>query len=107
MAVDTSPAPAPASAPAPARGHTTSALFAFNAAKDGLTVMELVGLDGDEGQTRVEVTVRSVRAPEGRDPQRLSYSFPTREQARKFADDAMITFEYVGCRIETNVSPPD
>jgi hypothetical protein len=30
----------------------------------------------------------------------MSYTFPSREQAQRFADDAVISFEYMGCEIE-------
>ena len=111
MAAATAPvlesAPAPPEQPtavAPATGAGTTALFAFKALRDGRSVMELSAFEGDEQEIRVEVEIHSVRAGDDEKGQRRSLVFPTGELARKFADEALITFEYMGCTIKDLVS---
>jgi hypothetical protein len=81
-----------------------TALFAFKALRDGRTVMELSAFEGDEREIRVEAEIHSVRAGDDEKSQRRSLVFPTGELARKFADEALITFEYMGCTIKDLVS---
>jgi len=81
------------------------ALFGYRASKNRHTIMELFGFAAGDEQVRVDAEIRSVRAPGASDPERMSYLFPSSEQARRFADDAVTSFEYMGCVVET-VSRP-
>ena len=76
------------------------ALFAYKATRDGRTIMELLGFEGDDHEVRVEAEIHSVRAGDEAKAQQRSLVFPTRELARKFADEALITFEYMGCTVK-------
>ena len=96
--------PAQPTAAAPAAEDGTTALFAFKALRDGRTVMELSAFDGDEQGIIVETEIHSVRADDDEKGQRRSLVFPTDELARKFADEALITFEYMGCTIKDLMS---
>jgi hypothetical protein len=98
------PPSSPPAAPAAATGGGAKALFAFKALRDGRTVMELSAFEGDAEEIRVEAEIYSVRAGDDEKGQRRSLVFPTGEQARKFADEALITFEYMGCTIKDLVS---
>jgi hypothetical protein len=57
--------------------------------------------------------VRPARMTDEEKPQRLAFTFPTHEQARRFADETLISFEYLGCIIsrpadgETDQAPHD
>ena len=68
--------------------------------------MELSAFEVDEQGIRVDTEIHSVRAGDDEKGKRRSFAFPTSEQARKFADEALITFEYMGCTIKDLVSGP-
>ena len=72
-------------------------LFAYEARKEGRTVAVLRGLAGVNGAVTVETKVYPVTAPANAEPQVRPYAFPTREQARRFVDEAILALEYLGC----------
>ena len=75
-------------------------VFTFRATKDDRVVLELFGLqDPATPAVRVLAYVRNVRATEERPPLETLHAFPNREHATKFADEAIICFEYLGCTI--------
>jgi hypothetical protein len=96
MATETQSAPSAAAAPAVA----LPVVFAYRASKGPSTIMHLTAFDLDGRQMRVDAEISSIQAAKRGEPQRLSYTFPSREQAQRFADDAVISFEYMGCHIE-------
>ena len=96
--------PTQIAAPPSASSAGTTALFAFKALRDGRTVMELFAFEDDEQGIRVEAEIHSVRAGDDEKGQRRSMFFPTSEVARKFADEALITFEYMGCTVRSLVA---
>jgi hypothetical protein len=95
MATATQPAPTLASA-----APVSPAIFSYRALKGERQVMSLVAYALEGQQVRVDAQIASMQAQRGREPQSLSYTFPSREQAQRFADDAVISFEYMGCQLE-------
>ena len=54
---------------------------------------------GVNGAVTVEAEVFPVTAPANSDPQVRPYAFPTREQATRFVDEALLALEYLGCTL--------
>jgi hypothetical protein len=79
-------------------------LFAYEAAHEGRLVTRLVGIGGSNEDVRVVAEVYPVHAPATSEPQWRFYDFPTHERARRFADEAMLTLEYLGCAV-TETAP--
>ena len=80
-------------------------VFTFRATKGEIVVLELFGLqDPATPEVRVLVHIRNVRADEERPPQKTLHGFPDREHAARFADEAILCFEYLGCIISTEPS---
>ena len=82
-----------------ARKNGASFLFAYEARKEGRTVAILRGVEGVNGAVTVETEVFPVTAPANSDPQVRPYAFPTREQATRFVDEALLALEYLGCTL--------
>jgi hypothetical protein len=74
-------------------------LFAYEAVHDGRLVTRLVGIGGTHEDVRVVAEVYPVHAPETSEPQWRFYDFQTNERARRFADEAMLALEYLGCAV--------
>ena len=82
-----------------------AAVFTYRATKGELVVSELFGLqDPTSQQVQVLAHVRNVRATVERPPQRKLHAFPNREQATRFADEAILCFEYLGCILDTEAA---
>ena len=80
-------------------------VFTFRATKGELVILELFGLqDPTTAQVRVLAHVRNVRATVERPPERSLYSFPDREHAARFANEAILCFEYLGCLITSELA---
>ena len=80
-------------------------VFTFRATKGELVILELFGLqDPTTAQVRVLAHVRNVRATVERPPERSLYSFPDREHATRFANEAILCFEYLGCVITSELA---
>lgn len=74
--------------------------FTLSVTKNETVVLELFGYQSpDSPEVRVLAYVRNVRAIAEHPPQRMLHSFPDREHAQRFVDEALICFEYLGCTI--------
>jgi hypothetical protein len=82
-----------------ARQNGSGYLFAYEARKEGRTVAVLRGVEGVNGAVTVETELFPVTAPANSDPQVRPYAFPTREQATRFVDEALLALEYLGCTL--------
>ena len=51
------------------------------------------------GAVTVETEIFPVTAPATADPQIRPYAFPTREEATRFVDEALLALEYLGCTL--------
>jgi len=80
-----------------ARKASTDELFLFEARKEGRTVAVLRGAAGDNGSVVVDTEIYPVTAPANSDPQTRPYTFPSRDQAMRFVDEALLALEYLGC----------
>ncbi len=78
-------------------------LFAYEAVYDGRLVTRIVGIASGRGDVRVVAEVYPVHAPESSEPQWRFYDFGTHEQARRFADEALLALEYLGCTVTETV----
>ena len=58
------------------RAAGATALFAFKATRDGMTVTELFAFEGDDQEDRVEAEIHSVRAGDDEKGQRRSFVLP-------------------------------
>ena len=75
-------------------------VFTYRATKGEVVVLELFGLqDPASPQVRVLAYIRNVRATAERPPQKTLHEFPNRDHAARFADEAILCFEYLGCII--------
>jgi len=74
-------------------------LFAYEARKEGRTVVLLRGIQDVNGAVTVETEILPVTAPPNTDPQLQPYTFATREQAARFVDEALLALEYMGCTL--------
>jgi hypothetical protein len=83
----------------------TSTLFAFEARRNGRLVTRLAGVQADGNRMRVAAEVYPVDVPETNEPQRRFYDFPTRREAQAFADEALLTLEYLGCTVTGSAEP--
>jgi hypothetical protein len=79
-------------------------LFAYEAIHDGRLVTRLVGIGSGGVDVRVVAEVYPVHAPETSEPQWRFYDFPSPDRARRFADEALLALEYLGCTISEPVS---
>ena len=82
-----------------ARKNGAGYLFAYEARREGRTVAVLRGVEGVNGAVTVETEIFPVTAPANSDPQVRPYAFPTREQATRFVDEALLALEYLGCTL--------
>jgi hypothetical protein len=79
-------------------------LFAYEAIHDGRLVTRLVGIGSGGSDVRVVAEVYPVHAPESTEPQWRFYDFPSPDRARRFADEALLTLEYLGCSVSEPAS---
>lgn len=82
-----------------ARKNGSGSLFAYEARKEGRTVAVLRGVAGLNGAVTVETEIFPATAPATADPQIRPYAFPTREEATRFVDEALLALEYLGCTL--------
>ncbi len=73
-------------------------LFVREARKEGRTVVVMRGVSGDTGVT-VEAEIYPITAPANAEPQRRPYPFPSRGDAERFADQALLALQYLGCTV--------
>ncbi len=80
-----------------ARQGGSGFVFSYEARREGRTVATLRGVAAEDGSVTVETEVFPVTAPANAEPQTRPFRFATREQAIRFADEAVLTLEYLGC----------
>jgi len=83
----------------PAADEQGRTLFAYEAIHDGRLVTRLVGIGSGGADVRVVAEVYPVHAPETSEPQWRFYDFPSPDRARRFADEALMALEYLGCSV--------
>jgi hypothetical protein len=72
-------------------------VFRYEARHDGRTIVVLQGVEAASGGLDVETEAYPVgQKPDG-PPLRRTFSFPTHEKARRFADDVLTALEYQNC----------
>lgn len=74
-------------------------LFAYEAIHESRLVTRLVGIGSRGADVRVVAEVYPVHAPETSEPQWRFYDFPSPDRARRFADEALLALEYLGCSV--------
>ncbi len=77
---------------------STRSLFDYEIRRDGRVVVTLHGLQTPTGAT-VETSVFPVTAPHGDAGLRRPFMFGSVEHARRFADEAVVVFEYLNCTL--------
>lgn len=83
----------------PAGDEQGRTLFAYEAIHEGRLVTRLVGIGSRGADVRVVAEVYPVHAPETSEPQWRFYDFPSPDRARRFADEALLALEYLGCSV--------
>ena len=78
-------------------------LFAFEAIHEGRLVTRLVGIGSGGADVRVVAEVYPAHAPETSEPQWRFYDFPSPDRARRFADEALMALEYLGCSVSESL----
>ncbi len=80
--------------------HESRALFGYEATKGRRFIAGLYGFQSDEGpDVTLAAAIHSVHDPEDSEPQRQFFRLRSREQAQRFADEALTALEYLGCTI--------
>jgi hypothetical protein len=79
-------------------------LFAYEAVQDGRLVTRIVGIRSGHADVRVVAEVYPVHLPEASEPQWRFYDFATHDEAYRFADEALLALEYLGCSATDTVS---
>ena len=87
-----------AASPEPAPAGSGTSLFEYHLRRDGRNVATIRGVQAGGGVT-VVTEVHPASAPPGSDPLSRPFPFPTLEHARRFADEALIAFEYLNCTV--------
>ena len=77
----------------------TNTLFTYELSHDRRLVTRLVGVARDGHPVRVAAEIYPVHAPDNSPPQWRFYDFASREQAQRFAEEALLTLEYLGCTL--------
>jgi hypothetical protein len=80
-----------------ARNGGNGLMFSYEARREGRTVAVIRGVPGSDGTVTVETEVYPVTAAANVEPQTRPFTFKTREQAMRFADEAVLALEYLGC----------
>lgn len=78
-----------------------AALFTYELRRDGRRVALLRGVAAPDGGVVVQAEVTPHQAGGADAPVRRPFPFPTREHARRFVDEALVVFEYLGCDVVT------
>lgn len=90
------PSPEPAAGPTPA--GSGAPVFEYHLRREGRIVATIRGVRAGAGITVVTEVHPSSAAP-GSEPLSRPFPFPTLEHARRFADEALIAFEYLNCTV--------
>jgi hypothetical protein len=72
-------------------------LFTYAASKEGRVVARLYGFESDEQKVRVAAELYRLTLLESSEPEWRFYDFPTRDRALRFADEALLALECLGC----------
>ena len=75
------------------------ALLAYEATRDGERVMLLEAFGEPDGHVAVDAEIWPVRSTDRTTPVVSSYRFPNAAAATKFADEAILAMEYLGCTV--------
>jgi hypothetical protein len=95
----------PGVAPHHARDADQTTLFSFEAVHDGRLITRLFGLGGEGSDVKIVAEVHPVHAPGDGEPQWRFYEFASVEEARRFADEALLALEYLGCAVTEKHRP--
>jgi hypothetical protein len=82
----------------PTDAGPTRSLFAYEVRRDGRVVATLEGRQSDAGTT-VETEVFPSGGARREEGISRPFTFGTPDQARRFADEAVVVFEYLNCTI--------
>jgi hypothetical protein len=82
-----------------ARGQRSQQVFRHEVRKEGRVVAVLRGVAGTDGGLTVETEVFPVTATANAEAQVRPFAFATDQQARRFVDEALLAFEYLGCTL--------
>ena len=82
----------------PAQAGSTRSLFNYEVRRDGRVIATLEGRQSAEGTT-VETEVFPASAAAGEPGITRPFAFGSTEHARRFADEALVAFEYLNCSI--------
>ena len=74
-------------------------VFRYEARLDGRTIVMLHGVGAASGGLDVETEAYPVGQKPDEPPLRRTFSFPTHEKARRFADEVITVLEYQNCLI--------
>lgn len=86
-------------APEAAYGGEPRALFAYEVRRQGRRVALLRGVAAAGGGVVVQAEVTPQNGNGTGETIRRPFPFPTPEHARRFVDEALVVFEYLGCDI--------
>jgi hypothetical protein len=78
---------------------TAVEIFAYEVRRGGRPLVLLRGLQGADGAT-VEAEVYPASDPPALEPVRRPYAFANAAQATRFADEALLALEYLGCTVK-------
>ena len=81
-----------------AQAGSTRSLFTYEVRRDGRVVATLQGQQSTAGTT-VETEVFPVTSAPGKPGLTRPVTFGSTEHARRFADEALVAFEYLNCTI--------
>ena len=90
--------PLPAAAPEPAPAGFGASVFEYQVRRDGRIVASLRGVQTPSGFT-VVTDIHPATGSPGDPPISRPFAFQTLEHARRFADEALVAFEYLNCTV--------
>ena len=82
----------------PAEAGSVRSLFTYEIRRDGRIVATLEGRQSAT-ETTVETNAFPITAPQGAPAVVRPFSFTSIEHARRFADEALVVFEYLNCSV--------
>jgi hypothetical protein len=90
--------PLSAAAPEPAAAGFGASVFEYQLRRDGRLVATIRGVQTPSGFTVVTDVHPTTGRPDD-PPIHRPYAFQTLEHARRFADEALVAFEYLNCTV--------
>ncbi len=76
----------------------TAPFFSYELRRESRVVARLSAVPEDGGVTVATEVYPSTQLPDS-DPLRRPFTFATIDQARRFADEAVLAFEYLDCQV--------